>query len=174
MLREILSPSYGAVNSVLGLFGIEPIYFLASPEYFRGILVGSGIWQEIGWGSIVYLAAISGIDVQQYEAAHVDGANRLQQAVYITIPGIAPVIVILFLLSLSNIMNAGFEQIFNLYNPQVYAVADIIDTYVYRVGVLSAEFSFGAAVGLFKNVIGLVLLLLVNALARRFSEHALW
>ena len=174
MLREILSPSYGAVNYVLGLFGIDAIYFLATPEYFRAILVGSGIWQEIGWGSIVYLAAISSIDVQQYEAAYVDGANRFQQAAYITIPGIAAVIVILFLLSLSNIMNAGFEQVFNLYNPQVYAVADIIDTYVYRVGVLSAEFSFGAAVGLFKNVIGLVLLLLVNALARRFSEHALW
>ena len=124
--------------------------------------------------AIVYLAAISAIDTQRYEAAYVDGANRLQQAAYITIPGITPVIIILFLLSLSNIMNAGFEQIFNLYNPQVYEVADIIDTYVYRVGVLSAEFSFGAAVGLFKNVIGLVLLLLVNALARRFSEHALW
>ncbi len=124
--------------------------------------------------AIVYLAAISAIDTQRYEAAYVDGANRLQQAAYSTIPGITPVIIILFLLSLSNIMNAGFEQIFNLYNPQVYEVADIIDTYVYRVGVLSAEFSFGAAVGLFKNVIGLVLLLLVNALARRFSEHALW
>ena len=148
MLREILSPSYArGEHPCSACSGSSRSSSWPPPEYFRAILVGSGIWQEIGWGSIVYLAAISGIDTQQYEAAYVDGANRLQQAAYITIPGIAPVIIILFLLSLSNIMNAGFEQIFNLYNPRVYEVADIIDTYVYRVGVLSAEFSFGAAVG---------------------------
>lgn len=174
MLREILSPTYGAANYVIGLVGIKPIYFLAKPQYFRAILIITGIWKEIGWGSIIFLASISSIDVQEYEAAHIDGAHRFQQAIYITIPGIMPVVTIIFLLNLSGILNAGFDQIFNLYNPRVYEVADIIDTYVYRVGILDTKFSFAVAAGLFKNVVGLALLLAANAITRRLSEYALW
>lgn len=174
IIREVLSPSRGAVNFVISALGGKPIYFLAEPAWFRTVLISTGVWQGVGWGSIVYLAAISSIDVQQYEAAHIDGATRLQQARHITLPSIMPVVTVLFLLSLSSILNAGFDQVFNLYNPVVMSVGDIIDTYVYRVGLLGFEYSFATAVGLFKNVIGFVLVVAVNAITGRFSEYGLW
>jgi putative aldouronate transport system permease protein len=174
MVREVLSPSRGAVNYLLSLAGAKPIYFLASTEYFRGVLIATGVWQSIGWGSIVYLAAISSINPELYESAYMDGANRFDQARYITLPSIMPVVTVLFLLSLSRVLNAGFDQVFNLYNPLVYEVGDIIDTYVYRIGLINYEYSFATAVGLFKNVIGFVLVILVNFVTKRFSEYGLW
>ena len=174
IFRQLLSPSYGAVNAVLNAFGIKSIYFLAEAAYFRGILIITGLWKDVGWSSILYLAAISSIDAEQYESAHLDGANRFQQAIHITVPSIMHVITILFILNLGGILDAGFDQIFNLYNPRVYVVADIIDTYVYRVGIIGFQYSFSVAVGLFKNVIGFALIISANLITRKFSEYGLW
>lgn len=167
----MLSPSEGPVNFILSAIGIEPIYFLADTDYFRSTLVATGIWKEIGWGTIIYLAALSGIDPTLYEAAVIDGANRRKQIWYITLPSILPVITIMFILSLGGILNAGFDQIFNLYNPAVYEVADIIDTYVYRAGILGAQFGLTTAVGLFKNVIGIILVLSTNYVVKKMGQE---
>lgn len=174
ILREILSPAYGVVNQLFVALGAKPVYFLASKTWFVSVLITSGIWQGIGWGSIIYLAAISGIDAQLYEAAIIDGAGKLRQIRYITVPSLLPVMVILFILRMGNILDAGFDQIFNLYNPVVYEVADIIDTYVYRIGLVEFDFSFSAAVGLFKNVVGLILVVIVNRFAKTFGEYGIW
>lgn len=174
IFKEILSPTRGAVNFVLRFLGGESIFFLTRPEWFRPILISTGVWQSIGWGSIIYLAAISSIDAQLYEAAIIDGANRFQQIRRITLPSITHVITILFILGLASVLNAGFDQIFNLYNPMVYATGDIIDTYVYRIGLINAQYSFSTAVSLFKNLIGLILVLAVNAVVARFSEYTIW
>ena len=174
VLRNVLSPTHGIANFMLVGLGFEPVNFLITPRLFRGIIVVGNIWKEVGWGSIIYLAAISGIDSQLYEAAVIDGAGRLRQAVSITIPSIIPVIVILLILRIGHMMSAGFEEIFNLYNPVVYRVGDIIDTYVYRVGLEQFDYSYSTAIGLFKNVIGLTLLLGTNAVVRRVSDHGIW
>ncbi len=174
IVREMLSPSRGIVNWIIGLFGVEPIYFMAETELFRGVLIITGIWQSVGWGTVVYLAALASIDAAQYEAATIDGANRFQQVRYITIPSIVPVMVVLLLLNLSHILNAGFDQVFNLYSPVVYEVSDIIDTYVYRVGLMGFDYSFATAVGLFKNLVGFALVIVVNFLTRTFTGHGLW
>lgn len=174
LIRSILSPGYGIVNHMLSWFGVRPIAFLLEPAYFRGVVVLAGIYKGVGWGSIVYLAAITGIDPQLYEAAIIDGANRFQRAIRITIPSIAPVIVILFILRVGDMMEAGFEQVFNLYNPVVYQVGDIIDTYVYRVGLIEFDYSYATAIGLFKNVVGLILLITTNVVTKRFSEYGIW
>ncbi|HZG88127.1 ABC transporter permease [Paenibacillus sp.] len=174
IMVELLSPSTGLVNQIILAFGGEPIYFLAERDWFVPILILSDVWQSCGWGSIIYLAAIAGIDQQLYEAATMDGAGRFQKMWHITLPSIANVIIIMMIFNIGNIMNAGFDQIFNLYNPRVYEVSDIIDTYVYRVGLVQMNFSFSTAVGLFKNVIGLVLVLLANKLANRFGQTGFW
>ncbi len=174
LLKEILSPSFGVVNRLITMAGGRPIYFLADKGWFVPVLISSGIWQSIGWGSIIYLATITGIDPQLYEAATIDGAGKMRQVMHITLPCLAPVVVILFILQIGNILDAGFDQIFNLYNPVVYAVADIIDTYVYRVGLVEFNFSLSAATGLFKNVIGLILVIAVNRIARVFGEYGIW
>ena len=174
IVRDLLSPTHGVINFALGLVGIEPINFLIRPELFRGIVVIGNIWKEVGWGSIIYLAAISGIDPQLYEAAVMDGAGRMRQAASITLPSIMGVVVILLILRVGNIMDAGFEEIFNLYNPVVYSTGDIIDTYVYRVGLEQFDYSYSTAIGLFKNVVGLVLLVGTNLFVRRVSEHGIW
>ena len=176
ILIELLSPARGVVNYIMGLFGGEPIYFLTEARYFRGILISTGIWQSVGWGSIIYLAAIAGIDAEQYDAAYIDGANRYHFVFYITLPSLSPIMVILFILGLAGVLNAGFDQIFNLYNPLVYKVADIIDTYVYRVGLLGMQYSYSTAVGLFKNLVGLVLVLSSNFIIKRLGrgEYGLW
>lgn len=172
----MLSPSSGPVNAIIKLFGLKPIYFMVSPEWFRPVLIFTGIWKEVGWGSILYLAALSGIDPTLHEAAIVDGASRLQRIRYINIPSIGPVVAIVLILNMGFIMDAGFEQIFNMYNTRVYDVADIIDTYVYRVGLVSFEFSFGAAVGLFKSLTGLAMIIIVNYIISHIGEerHSLW
>ena len=142
--------------------------------FFRPLLVTSDIWKEAGWGAIIYLAAIASIDPELYEASSIDGANRLQRAWHITIPSLVPVLTILLLLRIGNIMEAGFDQVLNLYSPPVYEVGDIIDTYEYRVGLIDRRYDFSTAVGLFKNGIGLALLLGVNVFVRRYSDYGLW
>jgi putative aldouronate transport system permease protein len=167
----MLSPSSGPVNFIIKSLGFDPIYFLADKEWFRSTLVITGIWKEVGWGTIIYLAALAGVDPSLYEASVIDGANRWKQTWYITIPSILPVITILFILGLGNILNAGFDQIFNLYNPIVYEVSDIIDTYVYRAGLLNFQFGLTTAVGLFKNVVGLILVLSVNYIVKKMGQE---
>ena len=160
----------GPVNAFLGIFGVKPTLFLASNDWFRSILIGTDVWKEFGYGSIVYLAALTGIDSGLYEAAAMDGANRFKQLIHITIPGILPIIMLMTAMNLGNILNAGFDQIFNLYNPIVYQTADIIDTYVYRVGLLGMQYSFATAVGLLKSVVGCILLLSANKLSQKLAN----
>lgn len=176
IFAELLSPSRGVVNYFVTMFGGEPIHFLAEPSMFQNILVITGIWATVGWGTITYLAAITGVDSQLYEAAVVDGAGRFRCIWSITIPSILPIISIVFILGLSSVLSAGFDQTFNLYNERVYSTGDIIDTYVYRMGLVKMDYSFSTAVGLFKNVVGLVLVVGTNAIVRRFGDgdNALW
>lgn len=174
ILVEILSPQRGIIGYVYTVLGRDAPLLLTNQNVFRPILIATDVWKEVGWGSVIYLAAISSIDPTMYDVARIDGAGRVRQATAITLPSLLPVITILFILRLSYILDAGFEQVFNLYNPLVYEVADIIDTYVYRVGILSQEFEFATAAGLFKNVVGVALIVLVNAVIRRFSDHGIW
>ncbi|MBU5441230.1 sugar ABC transporter permease [Paenibacillus sp. MSJ-34] len=166
--------SYGVVNQLLETFGIGPIKFFTDPSYFRALLVSTDGWKEAGWSAIVFLAAMTGIDPQLYEAAKVDGANRLQRMLHITIPGILPVIVLMLILRVGAILNAGFEQILAMYNPSVYKVADIIQTYVYRVSLGQMDFSLGTALGLFESLVAFVLVLSCNALCRKTLGRSLW
>lgn len=161
IVREMLGLR-GPINTIVEYFGGTAEVFLTSESLFVPVVIVSAIWKNIGWGSIIYLSAIAGIDPQLYEAAEIDGAGRIQRMVHITVPSMIPVIVILFLLRVGNILDAGFDQIFNLYNPLVYSVGDIIDTYVYRVGLVQLDFSFATAAGIFKNVLGLLLMIVVN------------
>ncbi|MBO7743595.1 sugar ABC transporter permease [Paenibacillus sp. MWE-103] len=170
ILLALLSQSSGLVNQWVKDAGGEAIPFLTSTSYFRSLLVGSEIWQNLGWGAIIYLAAISGIDPTLYEAARVDGAGRMRMIWHITLPGIRTVIIMLLILNLGHILDAGFEQIYIMYNIQVYAVADILDTWVFRTGLQQLNFSLASAVGLFKAAIGLILVLGSNKLAKRWGE----
>ena len=164
----------GPVNAFLGMFGIKPTLFLASNTWIRPILIGTDVWKEFGYGSIVYLAALTGIDSGLYEAAAIDGANRFKQLINITIPGILPIIMLMTAINLGNILNAGFDQVFNLYNPIVYETADIIDTYVYRVGLVGMQYSFATAVGLLKSVVGCILLVSANQLSKKFANKQIF
>ncbi len=164
----------GLLNSILGWFGAEPQNLLLNPDLFRTIYIGSGIWQGIGWGSIIYLAALTAIDPQLYDAATVDGANRWKQMVHVTLPGIMPTIVILLILQIGGMMNVGFEKIILLYNAQTYETADVISSFVYRRGILEANYSHSTAVGLFNAVINFALLILANRISRKVSETSLW
>ena len=166
----------GPVNITLGWFGVDPILFMGNKATFRGVLVATDVWKSFGYGSIIYLAAITGVDPQLYESSRIEGANRFQNAIYITIPSILPVICINLILNLSGILNAGFDQIFNLYNGAVMPVADIIDTYVYRKGLREMQYSYSTAVGLFKSVISLAMIFATNAIVKRVGgkENALW
>lgn len=164
----------GIVNMLLEEWGFEPIQFLTNPDYFRSILVITGILKEFGWGAIIYLAALSGIDPGLYEAARIDGAGKLRQMWHISLSGIRPMIILLFILSLGNILDAGFDQVFMLYNGAVLEVGDIIDTYVYRVGLLEAQYEIATAVGLFKGFIGMILIITANHLIRKWGERSLW
>lgn len=170
----ILSPSFGFMQFVYEFLGIKPVYVLGSSEYFRSLLVVSDIWKNIGYGSIIYLAAMASIDVELYEAATIDGASRLQKMIYITLPGIKEIIIILFIFNIAAVLDAGFEQIYLLYSPSVYNVADIIDTYVFREGLIRANYGFATAVGLTKASIALVLVILTNKVARKFGSGSLW
>ena len=147
---------------------------IANPNYFRGIYVVSGIWLQVGWGSIIYLAAISGIDQQQYESAHMDGANKFRMIWHITLPGIMPTVVILFILRIGNIMSVGWMKIMLLYSPLTYEKADVISTYVYRKGITEMQLSFATAVGLFNSIINFMLLIIANKISRKVNETSLW
>jgi putative aldouronate transport system permease protein len=164
----------GAMTNMLQAFGLSDPKFLSNESTFRGLLVVTNILKEFGWNAIIYLAAITAIDPALYEAAMVDGANRWQQMRHITLPAIRGVIVILFILNLGHILDAGFEQVFVMYNPSVYSVAEIIDTYVYKIGLVSGRFSLATAVGLFKGVIGMVLILASNQILKRLDMPTIW
>ncbi|MDF2661216.1 MAG: sugar transporter permease [Paenibacillus sp.] len=175
MIYLLTSPSFGIASGILEWFGYrEGFYMLSSNEFFRGILVSSSIWKEIGWSSIIYLAAISGINPELYESAMIDGASRWKQTLHVTLPSITNVISVLFILNVGGLLDAGFEQILLLYSPSVYATADIIDTYVYREGLITSNYSFATAVGMFKSAIAMVLIVSANALARRLEAENLW
>jgi len=169
ILLALLSETTGLVNRWIVQLGGQPVPFLTSTDTFRSVLVGSDIWQNVGWAAIIYLAAITSIDPTLYEAARVDGASRLRLIWHITLPGVQPVFVLLLILRLGQILDAGFEQVYILYNPQVYAVADIIDTWVFRTGLQQLNFSLATAVGLFKSVIGLFMVLTANRVAQRWG-----
>nr|WP_201000943.1 ABC transporter permease subunit [Paenibacillus glycanilyticus] len=173
MMVDFLSRT-GLVNQLLGSFGIQPIDFLMEEGWFRFLYVSSGVWQGVGWGSIIYLAAISGIDPTLYEAARIDGAGRWRQTLNVTLPGIMPTIIILLILQMGNMMSVGSEKVLLLYNPLTYSTADVISTYVYRKGVLEASYSFTAAVGLFNSIISFILIVAANKISKRFSETKLW
>ena len=174
MLVTFLSPNNGIVNIFIKSLGGEPVNFLGLQSWFRPLYIGSGIWQHFGFSSIIYLAAIAGISQELYDAAEVDGASRIQRIRFVTVPGMAPTIIILLILNLGHAMSVNWEKNLLMYSPVIYEVADVIDTYVYRRGIVSGEYSFGAAVGLFKNVVNLVFLVVFNRLARRFTDTSLW
>ncbi|PXV91213.1 putative aldouronate transport system permease protein [Lachnotalea glycerini] len=164
----------GPINSLRSLLSFDPIMFMGSNKWFRPIMIFTESWKEFGYGSIIYLAALTGIDPGLYEAAAIDGANRWRRLLHITLPGILPIILIMTTMSLPNILNAGFDQIFNLYNPLVYESGDIIDTYIYRVGMLQRQYSLATAVGLIKSVIGALLIAIANKLVTTHSDRTMF
>lgn len=173
-LLSVLLSTSGPINGMMAQLGLEKVYFLSDPRYFRGILVISEIWKGIGWGSIVYLAAITGIDPAIYEAATIDGASRWQRIIHITLPSLKEIISVMLIMQVGKILNENFEQIFNLYNPSVYEVADVFETYVYRIGLVKQQYSYSAAVGLFKSVVSLILVVATNCIAKRLGSEGLW
>ncbi|QGQ95170.1 sugar ABC transporter permease [Paenibacillus psychroresistens] len=174
ILVDVLSPSGGILNRFLGVIGIEPIFFLGNGNWFRATVIISDVWKEFGFSTIVYLAALAGINPSLYEAAESDGASRFQQTVHVTIPSLIPIMIVLGTLSLGSILNAGFDQIFNLYSSLVYSKGDIIDTYVYRMGIQSGQLSFGAAFGFFKSVISTLLIVFSYRMAYKYGNYKIF
>jgi putative aldouronate transport system permease protein len=174
LFMQFLSPSSGPINIVLKSLDMRPIYFLADKNWFRPVLVITSIWKGVGWGSIIYLASLAGIDPGLYEAAEIDGAGRFRKAISITLPSLVPVITIMFIFSIGGIVKDDFDQIFNLYNHAVYSVGDVLGTYTYRVGLVDMRYSFSTAVGLFTNVISFALIILTNTITKRVNEYGLW
>ena len=174
MIILLLSPRLGIINQALGVFGISSIDFLGNPDFFRHIYVWSDVWQTAGYSAVIYLAALAGIDPTLYEAAKVDGASRWQKIIHVDLPGLVPTATIILVLSVGNIMAVGFEKAFLLQNPLNLSNSEIISTYVYKTGLLNADYSMATAVGLFNSVINLVLLLLVNGFIKRISGSGLW
>ncbi|WP_407074402.1 ABC transporter permease [Paenibacillus lacisoli] len=164
----------GSINGLVTFFTGEAIPFMQRAEWFRTIYITSEIWQGMGWGAILYLAALTTIDDSLYEAARIDGANRWKQTLYVTIPGILPTIVTLLILNMGNFLAVGFEKILLLYNPLNYQTSDVVSTYLYRIGLESSNFSYATAIGLFESIIGLVLVFSVNAISRRLTQRSLW
>lgn len=169
-----LLASDGLVNHIMVALGMDRIQFMMKPEYFRTIFIGSGIWQNIGWNSIIYIAAISGVSGDLYESATIDGAGRLGKILYITLPCIAPTICIMLIMAIGGILNVGVEKVLLLYNGSTYSTADVIGTYVYRRGMQGADYSYASAVGMFQSVVGLIFLYGANWLSRKVSENSLW
>jgi putative aldouronate transport system permease protein len=174
MLQLMLKPETGIVNVIIQAFGGHSIAFLEKSEWFKAIFISSGIWQNMGWQSIIYIAALAGIDPQQYEAAKIDGASRFKRLLHVSIPGIMPMILILLILDVGHFMNVGFEKILLMQNNLNMASSDVIATFIYRTGIQSGEYSFTTAIGLFNNMINLVLLLTINRYARKKAETSLW
>lgn len=166
--------SRGLVAQIVSLFTKESQNLLGKPEYWRPVYIVSGLWKELGFGSIIYLAALSGVDQQLYEAAAIDGANRLKQTFHVTLPGIAPTVIIMLILKIGQIMSVGYEKTILLYNPQVYETADIISSYVYRKGLLEFNYGYSTAVGMFNSIINLILLMVTNHISRKVTETSLF
>lgn len=174
MIILFLSPNTGIVNNILARLGFERVFFLAKPEYFADIFVWSDIWQNTGWGTVIYIAALSSVSPELYEAAKIDGANRLQTILNVDLPSILPTVVILFIMRTGRFMNVGFQKAYLLQNTLNADASEIISTYVYKVGVLGGQFSYSTAIGLFNTIVNIILILGVNAIARRLSETSLW
>jgi len=168
------SMTTGLFNDVITMFGGESSPLLQDPKLYRSIYVLSSIWQEVGWGSIIYLSALAGVDSQLYEAAQIDGAGKWKQLIHVTLPAIAPVIVIMFILKMGSLMNMGYEKTILLYNPSTYETADIISSYIYRIVLLEQDWSYSTAIGLFNSAINFGLLLFTNRMSKRYSETSLW
>lgn len=164
----------GMFNDIIVLFGGERTPLLQNPDLYRTIYIASSIWQEVGWGSIIYLSALAGVDSQLYEAAQIDGAGKWKQMIHVTIPAITPTIIIMFILKIGGLMNMGYEKTILLYNPSTYETADIISSYIYRIGLLEQDWSYSTAIGLFNSVINFALLILANKISKRYSETSLW
>lgn len=164
----------GIINQFLGLFRAEPVFFLGDNRYFTSMLVLTDVWKNFGYGTVVYLAAITGVDSSLYESAIIDGANRWKQTLHITLPSIAPIIMLLMILNMGNVLNAGFDQIFNLYSPLVYPSADIIDTFVYRISMIEANYSLGTAVGLLKSIVSFILIVGSYTIANKYSDYTVF
>lgn len=174
MVVTFLSPSTGLINNILARFGMERVNFLTEPSCFWIIYTVMTIWQTAGYSAIIYLASLTGISSELYEAARIDGAGRWAQLLNITLPGLTPTIVLLFLMKIGRVLDVGYETIVLMYNPSIYSTADVIGTYVYRRGILNGEYSFASAVGFFQSIIGLLLVLFANRVAKKTSETSLW
>lgn len=174
ILIDILSPSGGLLNRFLALFGVEPIFFLGDNHWFRFTLVFTDVWKEFGFGTIVYLAAITNIDPTQYEAATIDGANRFQRMLHVTLPNMRMIIVLMMVLSLGNVLNAGFDQVYNLYSKQVYSTGDIIDTFIYRLGLIQQQFGQSTAMGMFKSVVSTFFISVSYYCAYKFADYRIF
>lgn len=174
MVIDFLSPSSGAINNIIAALGFEKVYFMIKPEWFRTIYVASDIWQNMGYGAILYLAAISGIDPSLYEAGEIDGCGRLRAMFNITLPSIFPTVATMFIIKSGSIIRVGFEKVMLLYGPTTYSVADVFSTYVYRKGLQEMNYSFGAAVGLFEALIALIFVIGANTISKKLSEQSLW
>jgi putative aldouronate transport system permease protein len=174
ILIEVLSPATGLVNQFIAWIGLNKIFFLGDARWFPYVMVGTDVWKEFGFNTIVYLAVLTNISPTLYEAAVMDGANRWKQTLYVTLPGMLPIIVLMMTLSLGQVLNAGFDQIFNLYSPSVYDTGDILDTYVYRIGLGNGQFGVATAVGIFKSVISLIMISASYFLAYRFANYRIF
>lgn len=174
MLQAFLSTTDGIVNNIIRANGGNVINFFGTSSWFRPLYIGSGIWQDFGWNSIIYLAALTNADIELYEAARMDGANRWQQTLHISLPSILPTVIILLIMQLGRTMSVGYEKIILMYTPATYEVADVISTYVYRRGIVGGQFSFASAMGLFNSIVNMALLISFNFLSRRISEISLW
>ncbi|HHV58747.1 MAG TPA: sugar ABC transporter permease [Clostridiaceae bacterium] len=174
MVLQFTSPRNGFINVLLKNIGLQPINFMVLPQWFRTIYIGSGIWQDIGWSAIIYLAALTSINPELYEAATVDGANKWDKIWNVTLPGIAPTIITLFILNTGKVLDIGFEKVFLLYNPAIYRTADVISTYVYRIGLQNRNFSYATAINMSQSIVSLILVTSTNYLSKRLSETSLW
>lgn len=174
ILIDVLSPSHGIVNQALQGIGMEPVFFLGDNDWFPYVLVITNEWKEFGFATIVYLAALTNIDPSLYEAAALDGASRLRQTWHVTLPGMAPIIILMATLAMGQVLNAGFEQVFNLYNPAVYQSGDIIDTFVYRIGIQEAQYGVATAIGLFKSAVSFLFISCSYYLAYRFANYRIF
>lgn len=173
MLMDIFGTD-GLINRFRESIGMESIAFFNRPEYFRSLYIGSGIWQGIGWSSIIYMSALSGVDTELYEAAYIDGASRLKRIIHISLPSILPVITILLIMNAANIVNVGFEKVYLMQNPAIYETSDVISTYVYRRGLVNRNFSFGTAVGLMNSIISFIIVYVTNRISRALDGATLW
>ncbi|SFT23647.1 sugar ABC transporter permease [Paenibacillus sp. BC26] len=171
---NILSPTSGIVNGLIKWLGGEPVSFLSDNDFFRSILVFTAGWKEIGWNAIIFIAAIASIEQEQYEAAAIDGAGRIRQMISVSLPGMLPTIVLMFILRIGSLLEAGTEQILTMYNPLVYETGDVIGTFVYRMGLGQQDYSFSTAVGLFNSVVGFLLIVIGNMLSRKFLKRSIW